>query len=70
MVQASGYYGYYIFSLPDGNTVDQGAQYSACVDWISDHEVLITEHLYNTPTISYYLFDARTKTKKVLSSFQ
>jgi len=29
-IEASGYSGYYIFSLPEGNVIDKGKQYSQC----------------------------------------
>lgn len=68
-VGSSGYSGYYIFTLPNGNKVDQGIQYSQCVEWINDHQVIIVENKYNTDDISYYIFDAVDKSKKILSKF-
>lgn len=68
-IGASGYSGYYIFTLPEGNQIDQGKQYSHCIEWIDDHQVIIAENIYNTHDYSYYIFDAKTKSKNVLSTF-
>lgn len=65
----SGYSGYYIAGLPDGELVVSGPQYSECLAWISDHQVLIAESPFGTNIDSFYLLDARTKSKKLLSSF-
>lgn len=66
---ASGYSGYYIFTLPQGKKVAQGPQYSQCVEWISKHEVIIVENIYNTYDVTYSLFDTYDGSKKQLSSF-
>ena len=68
-IRSSGYSGFYIFSLPDGIKIDKGQQYSRCVEWIDNNRVIIAEKPYNTYNTSYYIFDARTKSKKVLSTF-
>ncbi len=68
-IGASGYSGYYIFTLPDGNEVEKGVQYSQCIEWIDGHRVVIAEHVYNTFDYSYYILDLNTGSKKVLSTF-
>ncbi len=69
LVGSSGYSGYYIFKLPDGEKIDQGKQYSQCIEWIDDNQVIIAENLYNTREFTYYIFDAKNKTKKIISRF-
>lgn len=68
-VGASGYSGYYIFSLPDGRKISQGKQYSECVEWLDDTKVLIVEEPYGTQNVIYSIFDVLNETKIVVSKF-
>lgn len=68
-VQASGYIGYLIFSLPAGHNISSGEEYSACLDWVNNHQVIISEHIYNTKLSSYYLLDANTNKRQYLGSY-
>lgn len=67
-ISSSGYSGYYIFKLPNGEHIDTGKQYSNCVTWIDDHRVLIAEKLYDTQEVSFYILDAETNSKQVIST--
>lgn len=66
----SGFSGYYVASLPDGKFIDLGIQYSSCVTWIDDHRVLVAEQEYNTRNNRFFILDAQTKEKQILSQFQ
>ena len=66
---ASGYSGYYIFSLPEGQKIAEGEQYSECISWVSDHEVLIAEQLYNTYDIRYFVLDIESEIETNISTF-
>lgn len=65
-IGSSGYSGYYIFSLPSGEKIDQGKQYSQCVEWVSENEVIVNESPYNDQKYSYYLINVKTKAKKMI----
>lgn len=68
-VGASGYSGYYIFSLSSGMQISQGEQYSECVEWLSDTKVLIVEEPYGKDFAIYSIFDVLSKTKTTISQF-
>ncbi len=68
-VQTSGTIAYFIFNLLAGQPIAYGQEYSACLEWINSHQVIISEHLYNTHLFSYYIFDAGTKKRQLLGSF-
>ena len=68
-ISTSGYSGYYIFKLPDGEHIDVGKQYSSCVTWIDDHRVIIADKPYFNPEqTTFYILDAETNTKQIISS--
>lgn len=56
-VGISGYSGYYIFSLPGGEKVAQGEQYSNCVEWISEYQVIVAEQPYGSGKSMYSILD-------------
>ncbi|MBP7774360.1 hypothetical protein KA078_01070 [Candidatus Woesebacteria bacterium] len=68
-VGASGYSGYYIFSLSSGMQISQGEQYSECVEWLSDTKLLIVEEPYGKNFAIYSIFDVLSKTKTTVSQF-
>src|SRR3989344_1489982 len=67
-VSTSGYTGYYVFKIQDGKNIDTGKQNINCVTWIDDHRVIIAEKLYDTQEISFYILDAETNSKQVIST--
>ena len=68
-IQTSGYRGYYVFDIQTGDKISQGPQYSDCVQWIDPQRVMIFEQPWNTQEVKYYLLNAQTEQKEVLSSF-
>lgn len=66
-MQASGYWGYYLFGLENGQIIDHGPQYSGCLGWIDDHRVIVFENPYSTNDYYFYIYDVLMKKKDLIS---
>lgn len=68
-VSASGHYGYYIFTLPEGKKISIGPQYSQCIEWVDGNRVFINEKKYDTSEHNYFIFDALTGIKTRIGGY-
>jgi hypothetical protein len=67
---SSGYIGYAIYEIPSMRKLAIGQQYSYCDKWLSNTELIVVENPYYHQSYWYsYLYDVRTKNKKLLTEF-
>lgn len=68
---ASGYYGYLIFKVEDGEILKTGQQYSWCERWLDKNTIVVREKKYHSQwSEQFYAIDVRTGTRLLLAEWE
>ncbi len=64
---SSGYRGYFIFDLASSRKIAFGMEYSDCVRWLSNAQIMVEENPYGTSDYANFIIDTQTGEKRFIN---